>query len=133
MVQQPAQNSRRDDDVSQEFAPLTEALVGGQDDGSPLLASGDKGEEGSGRVPGEGPALKQLLDLPDLSWVPSPVTWYDGDHQNLGTCFSNGCLVSLGQAYGGHPLGLDPRPKGELDTQAPFYTNEEVAPAQILE
>ena len=24
-------------------------------------------------------------------------------------------------------------PKGELDTQAPFYTNEEVAPAQILE
>ncbi len=54
-------------------------------------------------------------------------------HQNHGTRFSNGPLVSLRQASGGHPLGLDPRPKGELDTQALLCTDQEVAPARIVQ
>ena len=133
MVQQPVQNSRRDDDVSQEFAPLTEALVGSQDDGAPLIASGDKGEEGRGRVPGEGPALKQLLDLPGLSWVSSPVTWYDGATRTLELASQSAVWYRWGKPTVAIRWVLIRDPKGELDTQAPFYTNEEVAPAQILE
>ena len=38
VVRQPVQDSRGDDGVAQQFAPLAEVLVGGEEDDAPLLA-----------------------------------------------------------------------------------------------
>ena len=44
VVQEPVQDGRGDHGVAQQFAPLGEALVGGQNDAAPLVAGRDQGE-----------------------------------------------------------------------------------------
>ena len=76
------------------------------------------GQMGRPRVKGlRLPTLKQLLDLPDLSlpdlsWVPSPVAWYDGTTRTLELASQTAVWYHCGKPSGGHPMGLDPRPQG---------------------
>ena len=92
------------------------------------------GQMGRPRVKGPRlPALKQLLDLPDLSWVPSPVAWYDGTTRTLELASQTAVWYHCGRPPVAIRWVLIRDPKGELDTQALLCTDEEVAPAQIVE
>ena len=62
VMQQPVEDGRGDDGVPEQFAPLAEALVRSEDYGAPLVAGGDQGEEGGGRVPVVGPDAKLIND-----------------------------------------------------------------------
>ena len=84
------------------------------------------------------PALKQLLDLPNLSlptlsWVPSPVAWYDGTTRTLELASQTAVWYHCGKPPVAIRWVLIRDPMGELDTQALLCTDEEVAPAQIVE
>ena len=97
------------------------------------------GQMGRPRVKGPRlPALKQLLDLPDLSlptlsWVPSPVAWYDGTTRTLELASQTAVWYHCGKPPVAIRWVLVRDPKGELDTQALLCTDEEVDPAQIVE
>ena len=89
------------------------------------------GQMGRPRVKGPHlPALKQLLDLPDLSlpalsWVPSPVTWYDGNTRTLELASQTAVWYDCGKPPVAIRWVLIRGPKGELDTQALLCTDEE--------
>ncbi len=92
------------------------------------------GQMGPPRVKGPRlPTLKQLLDLPDLSWVPSPVAWYDGTTRTLELASQTAVWYHCGKPPVAIRWVLIRDLNGELDTQALLYTDEEVAPAQIVE
>ena len=94
----------------------------------------EAGQMGRPRVKGPRlPALKQLLDLPDLSWVPSPVAWYDGSTRTMELASQTALWYHCGKPPVAIRWVLIRDPKGELDTQALLCTDQEVAPAQILE
>ena len=97
------------------------------------------GQMGRPRVKGlRLPTLKQLLDLPDLSlpdlsWVPSPVAWYDGTTRTLELASQTAVWYHCGKPPVAIRWVLIRDPKGELNTQALPCTNQTVAPAQIVE
>ena len=97
------------------------------------------GQMGRPRVKGPRlPTLKQLLDLPDLSlptlsWVPSPVAWYDGTTRTLELASQTAVWYHWGKPPVPIRWVLIRDPKGELDTQALLCTNQTVAPVQIVE
>ena len=55
VMQQPVEDRRGGHRAAQQFTPLAEALVGGQDDAASLAAGRYQGEEGGGRLPAVGP------------------------------------------------------------------------------
>ena len=62
VVQQPVQYRRGNDSVPQGFAPLTEALVRGQDDAATFVLGLHEGEEGGARLPFVGPDAELVLE-----------------------------------------------------------------------
>ena len=94
----------------------------------------EAGQMGRPRVKGPRlPALKQLLDLPDLSWLPSPVAWYDGSTRTMELASQTALWYHCGKPPVAIRWVLIRDPKGELDTQALLCTDQEVAPAQIVQ
>jgi len=77
--------------------------------------------------------LKQLLDHPALSWVPTPVVWYDGTTRTLELASQTDVWYHCGKAPVPIHWVLIRDPKGELDTQALLCTNLTVAPVKIVE
>ena len=94
----------------------------------------EAGQMGRPRVKGPRlPALKQLLDLPDLSWVPLPVAWYDGSTRTMEFASQTAVWYHCGKPPVAIRWVLIRDPKGELGTQALLCTDQEVAPAQIVQ
>lgn len=92
------------------------------------------GQMGRPRVKGPRlPKLKQLLDLPTLSWTPAPVAWYDGTTRTMDLASQTAVWYHCGKPPVPIRWVLIRDPKGELDTQALLCTDETVAPAQIVE
>ena len=79
------------------------------------------------------PKLKQLLDLPALSWAPVPVAWYDGTTRTMELASHTAVWYHWGKPPVAIRWVLIRDPKGELDTQALLCTDEAVAPTQIVE
>ena len=94
----------------------------------------EAGQMGRPRVKGPRlPALKQLLDLPDLSWLPSPVAWYDSSTRTMELASQTALWYHCVKPPVAIRWVLIRDPKGELDTQALLCTDQEVAPAQIVQ
>ena len=92
------------------------------------------GQMGRPRVKGPRlPTLKQLLDRPALTWVPTPVAWYDGTTRTMELASQTAVWYHWGKPPVPIRWVLVRDPKGELDTQALLCTNLTVAPVQIVE
>ena len=78
-----------------------------------LYAPTPPGQMGWPRV--KGPrltGLRQLLDRPALSWVPTPVAWYDGTTRTMELASQTAVVVSLWQVACTDTLGLAPGHQG---------------------
>ena len=77
--------------------------------------------------------LRQLLDRPALSWVPTPVAWYDGTTRIMELASQTAEWYDCGKPPVLIRWVLLRDPKGELDTQVLLCTNLTVAPANVVE
>ena len=94
----------------------------------------EAGQMGRPRVKGPRlPALKQLLDLPDLSWVPSPVAWYDGSTRTMELASQTALWYHCGKPPVPLRWVLVRDPQGEFTPQALLCTDPSADPTQILE
>ena len=94
----------------------------------------EAGQMGRPRVKGPRlPTLKQLLPWPTLPWVTAPVAWYDGTTKTMELASHMAVWYHCGKPPVPIRGVLIRDPRGELDTQALLCTDEEVAPAQIVE
>ena len=79
------------------------------------------------------PTLKEFLYQPRLSWIAAPVAWYDGSTRNLELASQTAVWYHCGKPPVPISWALIRDPEGELDAQALLWTDETVAPAQIVE
>ena len=92
------------------------------------------GQNGRPRVKGARlPTLKELLDLPALSWTPTPVDWYDGSTRILELASQTAVWYHSGKPPVPIRWVLIRDPRNELATQALLCTDTAAAPACILE
>ena len=79
------------------------------------------------------PTLKELLDLPTLSWTTTPVAWYDGSTRILELASQTAVWYHSGKPPVPIRWVLIRDPRNELTTQALLCTDTAAAPACILE
>ena len=92
------------------------------------------GQNGRPRVKGAHlPTLKELLDLPALSWTPTPVAWYDGGARILELASQTAVWHHSGKPPAPIRWVLIRDPRNELATQSLLCTGTAAAPACILE
>ena len=92
------------------------------------------GQNGRPRVKGARlSTLKELLDLPALSWATTPVAWYDGSTRTVELASQTAVWYHCGKPPVPIRWVLIRDPRGELATQALLCTDTKAAPARILE